>query len=322
MDTKQSDNSLETLESPSTTQVISAGSESPSSAPQSLKPSSGGLFKKLSSRSSLYLLGFGLVIVLAGAVIIVIILNSNKAADKAKTNLTTQKLDDKTLDQLKSTDVTLGDPKQILAVQSNAIFAGKVLVKGSLDVAGGVNIGNALTLPGITVSGTSSFNQIQANELAISGSTTIQGTLSLQKNLNVTGNASFGGTVSAPQIAIDSLILNKDIQLNRHIDAGGSVPTKSDGSALGSGGTTSISGTDTAGTLTINLGSNPGAGCFATITFSQKFSATPHIAITPVGSDAASLTYYVNRTTTNFSICSTTAGGAGKTFSFDYIAID
>jgi hypothetical protein len=121
---------------------------------------------------------------------------------------------------------------------------------------------------------------------------------------------------------VQSLQLSGDLQITRHIDAGGGTPGKSDGTALGNGGTSSVSGTDTAGTVTINTGGSPSTGCFATITFTNRFSGTPHVVVTPVGSAAGGLNYYINRSASNFSICATNSAPAGQTFSFDYIVID
>lgn len=270
---------------------------------------------------NIYLLLFILLLVISGVVTAVGYQRSKNAADK-KVTVSTQPLSQEALDQLKATDVQVGDPKQILSIESNAVFAGTVLVRGGLEVAGAIKVGGPLTLPGITVSGLSNFDQVQVNSLQVANNTTVQGQLVVQKGLSVSGSVSISGALSAATLSIDTLQVNKDLQLNRHIDAGGGTPGKSDSSALGSGGTASISGTDTAGTVNINTGSGTGAGCFVTISFNQKFNATPHIVITPVGSAAANLNYYINRVTTSFSICTTNAAPSSQSFAFDYIAID
>jgi hypothetical protein len=275
----------------------------------------------LASRINIYLILFVLLLVVSGGVSIVGYQKSKNSANK-KAAVATQPLSQEVLDQLKATDVQVGDPKQILSVESNAVFGGTVLVRGGLEVAGAIKVGGPLTLPGITVSGLSNFDQVQMNSLQVSGNSTIQGQLAVQKGLTVNGSASISGSLSAAALIIDTLQVNKDLLLNRHIDAGGGTPGKSNGSALGSGGTVSVSGTDTAGTVNVNTGGGPGAGCFVTVNFTQKFNATPHVTITPVGSAAADLNYYINRTTTGFSICATNAAPASQSFAFDYIALD
>lgn len=263
---------------------------------------------------NIYLLLFVLMLIVGGIIVLVSVLHNKK--ENAVTPLTSQTLNEDVLKQLKSTQSTVGDPKQILNVESNAIFAGTVLIRQSLDIAGEIRVNSSLNLPGMTVSGTSTLDQLQASSLTITGNATIQ------KALSVSGSGTFGGALSAPSLSINTLQLNGDLQFNRHIDAGGGTPSKSDGAALGSGGTSSVSGTDTAGTVTINTGGNPPAGCFTTVNFAQKFNAIPHLVITPVGSAAASLNYYVNRTSTSFSVCTTNSPPAASSFSFDYIVID
>ncbi len=54
----------------------------------------------------------------------------------------------------------------------------------------------------------------------------------------------------------------------------------------------------------------------------NAFTQTPHVVITPVGSNCAGLNYYVNRTTGGFSIGTTNSANPGTGCAFDYIAID
>lgn len=328
MQPEQQENELATLEEPSTTvsgdSVQSTpGSESlDNSEPAPPTPKLPGTKLKtrlriLVARFNIYLLIFILLFVLAIVAIMIIVRNESSTT----LDVESQTLSSEDLAKLRGTTARVGDPKQTLSIESNAVFTGSVLLRSNLDVAGTLKVGGSLNLPGITVAGTSTFDQIQANDLSVTGDTSIQGQLNAQ-SINVSGNGTFGGSLSAGQLNIQTLQLSGDLQLNRHIDAGGGTPSKSDGSALGGGGTTSISGSDTAGTATINTGGSPSAGCLITITFAQRFNGTPHVVITPVGSAGASLNYYVNRSNTNFSICTTNAPAGGSTFSFDYVAID
>ena len=278
------------------------------------------IIEVIMSRFNIYLLLFILIIVLSIGLIFVGMQRDKKAATPTITSTTP--LTQEAIDQLSENATKIGDPKQTLAIESNAIFSGKVLVRDSLDVAGTIKVGGALSLPGISVAGQSTFDKIQANDIAAAGNVSIQGQLTVQQTLTVTGGATFGGPISAPQLSIENFQLNGDIQLNRHIDAGGGTPTKTDGGALGSGGTSSVSGTDTAGTVTINTGSNTGAGCFLTVIFAQKFNSVPHVVVTPVGINAAGINYYVTRNTSSFSLCTINAAPVGSNLNFDYIAID
>lgn len=277
--------------------------------------------KGLIGRINIYLLGFIFVIVLAAVVTAISFIRSQQLSTE-KQQLQTEPLSKEALDQLRQTDVKVGDPKQILSVESNAIFAGRVLVRGGLEVAGELKAGSALTVPGITVSGNAVLGQAQIAQLQVAGNTTLQGQLAVQNNLTVSGSGTFGGTLTASRLNIQDLQINGDLQFNRHLDAGGGTPGKTDGAALGGGGTSSVSGTDTAGTVAINTGGGTASGCFVTVNFTQRYSGTPHVVITPVGSAAGSLNYYINRNTTSFSICTNNAAPAGQSFAFDYVVID
>lgn len=271
-------------------------------------------------RFSVYLLLFVFIIILAVMVVVISYLHSNsKTTSKVKTQTLTQGA----LSQLAQSDVTVGGAKQVLNVQSNAVFAGQVLVRSDLQVAGKLQVGGSLSLTGITVSGNSVFDQLQVNKnLQVAGDTALQGQLTVQKSLSVNGGGTFSGPISTPQLTTSALQLTGDLTFTHHISAGGLNPGRSNGNALGGGGTASVGGSDTAGSITINTGGSPSAGCFITVNFAAKFNSTPHVIVTPIESAAAGLNYYVTRSTSNFSVCTTNAAPGGATFGFDYIVFD
>ncbi len=270
---------------------------------------------------NIYLLLFIVVLAIAATLVFINYQNSNKTKDLATIN--GQELSQEELQKLSSTDQQIGDAKQTLTISSNAVFNGRVLVRENLDVAGTIRVGGALSLPGITVSGTSSFENVQiASNLAITGNTSVQGALAVQQNLTVGGSGNFAGQITAPSISVDRLILNSDLQINRHIDAGGGTPAVSRGGGLGGAGTASLSGTDTAGTVNLNFSPGSSPGTLANITFSAPFSQTPHVVITPIGAACASIGYYINRSTTGFSINANSSGDPSSSCAFDYITID
>lgn len=272
---------------------------------------------------NIYLIIFILIFLLSMVLIFVLWRSSTKESASTDQTFGLEELSQESLDELKNKDTTVGDPKQTLTVSSNSIFNGRVLIRDSLDVAGTINVGGALSLPGITVSGVSNFGEVNiADNLTVGGETSVQGNLNVQQSLTVSGGASFGGTISASSINIQSLSLSNNLSLNGHIDAGGGIPGASAGGSIGSGGTVSASGSDTAGTITINTGSSASAGTLASITFAVAYNQTPHIVITPVGSSAASINYYVTRTTTGFNILAASVPPSNAAIVFDYIAID
>lgn len=277
--------------------------------------------KKIWEKFNIYLLLFLLVIVLAVGVLIVSIAKAkqNNAANNATKS---QGLTQDDLKQLATTDVTVGNPKQVLTVQANAVFSGGVLVRSNLEVAGSLRVGGSLSLSDLSVSGITQLGDTQVNNLNVAGALNLTGALNIKNGLSVSGSTNFSGSLTATAITTGSLQLNGDLNLTHHITAGGTIPGISKGSAVGGGGTVSLSGSDTAGSITINTGGSPPAGCFATITFSQKFSSTPHVVVTPVNSGAAGLDFYITRSTAGFVLCSTNAAPGGETFGFDYMAFD
>ncbi|MEK7603302.1 MAG: hypothetical protein AAB459_03610 [Patescibacteria group bacterium] len=279
----------------------------------------GGL-QKVASKLNIYLLMFILIVVISGGLVFVGIQRAKK--DSEVPTLGTTPLTKEALEKLKDSEAKVGDPKQTLSIESNTIFSGKVLVKDSLDIAGALKIGGSVNINGLTVSGTSLFDKIQANEISIANDSSFQGDVKIFKALTVSGGANFGGTVSVPTLSAQTLNLINDLTFNKHIDAGGSTPTFTSGNALGSGGTTSVSGTDTAGTITVNIGGSPPAsGCFITVNFAKSFVSTPHVVVSPINPSASGLNFYVTRSSTQFSLCILSSTPSGS-FSFDYIVID
>lgn len=279
-------------------------------------------FANMRKSLNIYLLIFGLVVLLAVIITFVAYQRNNQSSSNQGPAGQAEEINQGVLDQLRNSDVKLGDPKQILSVEANAVFAGTVLIKGDFEVAGQIRSGGPISGSSINIAGAGTFQSLQTSGLQLAGNGEIQGNLSVQNNLTVSGSGNFGGTLSAAKLSIQSLELAGDLVISNHIDASGGTPSKSDGNALGGGGTSSVSGTDTAGTININTGGGPPAGCFVTINFAKRFNSTPHVVISPIGSPGASLAYYVNKSSNGFSVCTASTPPAGQNFAFDYIVIN
>jgi cytoskeletal protein CcmA (bactofilin family) len=292
----------------------------PNAADRPTRPGMTSRLKHLVGRHNFYLLVLAALVSIALVGILLSVRasrNNNSKGGKASS------LTDQQLSELKGSTTVVGDPQQILDVQSNAVFEGQILVRKNLDVAGSIKIGGPLSLSSVTVGGTSTFGNVAVGgNLTVAGVTTLQGSFNLQRNISVAGSASFKGTVSAGKVSTDSLQLTGDLQLNRHITLGGGVPAKTNGTAVGGGGTASVNGSDVAGTITINTGGGPPAGCFVTISFTHNYNAVPHVVISPSNSKAAGLNYYTNRSVSGFSVCTLNAPSAASTYLFDYIVIE
>lgn len=318
---KDDSDELESLEAEQSTDgsinATSPGSEA-DKADDGEKPSKnplkgGGGIRGLVTRINIYLLGFILLIVLVASGGGIIYVNSNKAATNTA-KLKTQNLSTDSLKQLSNSDVTVGDSKQVLTVQSNAIFGGSVLLKGDVEIAGKLIIGNA---SGISLGGKNTLQDLAVtNDLSVAHNVSVKGQVTIQSGLSVSGNTSFAG-LSVNTLTVSSLQISGTLNLTHHIVGGGGTPSRSSGAALGGGGTASVSGSDTSGSIKINTGNNPAAGCFITVNFTQNYSATPHVVVSPIGSAAAN-NFYVNRSTSSFSVCSTNPP-AHASFGYDYI---
>lgn len=269
--------------------------------------------------SNLYLVIFILLVIVAAIGVFTAIKLTDDGSDEPSR---AQSLTEQQLAELKGSTTVIGDSQQILDIQSNTVFENQVLMRGNLDVAGTVKVGGPLSLAAVTVGGTSNFGAVQVNgTLSVAGNTTLQGSVTFQGGLSA-ASGSFSGTLSAGQLNVTKLQLTGDLTISRHIAGGGGTPGRTNGSALGSGGTASVSGSDTAGTVTINTGSGPPAGCFVTINFAVSFGSTPHVVISPSNSSSSSLSYYTNRSTSNFSVCTSSAPSASTTYLFDYHVFD
>ncbi|MCA9347809.1 hypothetical protein KC867_00190 [Candidatus Saccharibacteria bacterium] len=294
--------------------------------------------KGLLSKINIYLVLFILVVVIAAAAYVVMYFMNQKSET---VKIETAQITEATLEELKTSDAVVGDPRQILTIESNAVITGKVVMRDTLDVAGALNVGGALSIDSINTAGPGTFQALQTNDLQAAGNVTIGGmldvvsTISTGENLSVAGdingggrldiggqatiggNLNVNGTISAKGINFDEISINR-------INITGNIPGVAVGSAAGGGGTASISGTDTAGTVTINTGGGTSPGILATINFTGAFSSNnPHPVITPNGPGCSSISYYVtNVSSTQFSIATSTPSPTGTSCKFNYIVIN
>jgi hypothetical protein len=297
--------------------VSPTATAAPATAAAKPIPKKGGMVGRLRSQINIFLAIFVMLILIAGVAVYVMV-------KPTKTDTTTQigKLSNQQLAALKGNTTLVGDAKQTLDIQSNTILEGQVLVRSDLNVAGAIKVGNGISLPTLTVTGSGNFGQLgTGGNLSVGGDTNLQGQLTVSKNLSVTGSANFG-SLSVATLSVSSLQVKSDFTFSRHIVTSGGVPGRTLGTAVGTGGTATVSGSDTAGTVTVNTGSSPPAGLFISVSFVQHFANTPHVVVTPVGSSAAGLQYYVNRDSTGFSIGTANAPPAQSNFSFDFIVVD
>jgi hypothetical protein len=144
--------------------------------------------------------------------------------------------------------------------------------------------------------------------LNVSGQTTLA-------TLTVTGDAVIQGELTVATAHVTGRLL-----VDGHIVSGGDAPTiaTAAGQVLGS----SVDGTDTAGTVTLNGDAASHAGALATVTFNQAYDKVPRIVLTPTNADALSIKVYLQKTATGFTIVTDDTPIAGKSYQFDYIIVE
>ncbi len=282
----------------------------------------------------------GLAVIVAvlaiNAVIITVVL---KGQSKAKTqDLGQVTVSQAALDKLGVNQSVVGNAGIQLVVNPNASF------KGTLQVAGDVSLASALKLNGklsgsdaslaqleagntslgqLNVNGDSTISNLALRQnLTVSGASLLQGAttfsqlVTINNSLNVSGNVAVGGTLAVNSLHVSSLVSDNGVTIGGHVVTQGLAPSVSVGSAAGSNGTASISGSDMAGTVGVNTGVGAGNGLLASITFRSRYSNVPHVVVTTVGAPAL---IYITRTTSGFSIYVSGSLSAGIGYAFDYI---
>lgn len=308
----------EDLEEEQAAQKAAAGPDASADEPGEKKISP---VKKFFKKVNIYFLLFMLVIVIAGVITAVNYLNSQKAPPEA--TIESQKLTEDALKQLANSDATVGNSSQTLTIQGNAVIAGQTLMRGNLNVAGNFQTGGSIQGPNLTVSGTSNLGTAQINSLQVAQNTAIQGSTTM-RDLTVSGTTSLSGPVTASQLTVTRLILsgNATLQVPNHLAFTGPAPSRGAiGNALGGGGSASVSGSDTAGTVNVSTGGNTSTGCFVRINFAQAFTSQPRVIVSPVGSGAGATQYYIDRNNSGFSICTSSPAPANQAFAFDYFVM-
>ena len=217
----------------------------------------------------------------------------------------------------------LGASGQTLNIGANALFRGKIDVSGDLSIGGHLNANGPVTLSQLNITGTTAATGLNVgSNLNVTGNTTLQQGLSVGQlatfasGINVGGNASFNA-LNAGTLAVRTISISGPLTIG-HLSTQGPVPGMVAGTAVGGGGTTSISGNDTAGTVNLSTGSAPPAGVLATVTFRAPYTSSVHVMLSPITGASASIPAYVTRTSGGFQIRVDSPPPAGSVLNFDY----
>lgn len=238
----------------------------------------------------------------------------------------------------------IGNSGTELVVNPDSRFNGKVVIGSDVSVAGELKLNSKFSASEASLAklqaGDTSLEQLSVNgdttttnmnlrrDLAVVGTTRLQGPVTVSQlmtvnnNLNVTGSLAVGGTLSARSFQASSLVSDTTLTIGGHIITRGAATSVGRGAGLGSVDTVSISGNDAAGTVAVNLGANATrSGILANVAFRQNYGTTPKVVVTAVGGPVDDL--YISRSAGGFSIGvrSITSGLSGAGYAFDYIVM-
>jgi hypothetical protein len=288
-----------------------------------------GIYRKADILTTIFTFGGALV---AAAIIlgIYVYLTRTKTPTLAAPKITA--LDKTSVDKLNSffEGNSAGSSAQVLTVESSSFFKNRVAVGADLKVVGGLSVSGTSALADLTVDKVSTLGVTNIRgSLGVAGPVTFQSPAqfgaggTVNGNLAVTGNGSFGGSVSAGVLNVRDLTVSGTLSLAGHISISGLTPSASIGSEAGSGATASAEGNDASGSVTLNAGvpkphvGNLG-GLIVILNFRSSYPRAPHVVITAVGQNGARILPYVLITATGFTIGAINDLTSQQTYSFDY----
>jgi hypothetical protein len=290
-----------------------------------------------SHKATFIALGVVVAILAVNAVVLGFVLKNKSKNDKAASGQVTISAD--VLNKIGVNKSAIGNSGVKLTVDPDAQFNGKLNTAGDVTIGGKLKLNSKFTADDAALAqleaGNASFSKLNVsgdstlsalnlrNNLAVAGTAQIQGAvtiaglLTLANNLNVVGNLAVGGTITTAGFTARNLASTGTLTIGGHIITSGSIPNFGAGSAaLGSNGTASINGNDSAGTINIATGVGAASGLIGNIAFRTQYDSIPRIVITGVGTGATF--YVVNPTIGGFSIYVNSALPAGG-YAVNYI---
>ena len=256
------------------------------------------------------------------AVVLILAINAGILAfvleSKAKSNNLTAgqvSISSSALSKIGVNSSTISNSGIELTVNPNALFNGKLTVAGDVSIGGQLKLNSTFvassanltqlqagntTLSQLNVNGSSTFSSLNLrNNLAVTGTTQLQGAvtigqlLTVNNNLTVTGNLAVGGVLSTNSFSAHSLTSTSTLTIDGHVITGGLTPAVGPGPALGSNGTVAILGNDSSGIISINFGVGSSSGTLVNLAFRSQYGSSPHVIITPVGAVGIGCSFYI-----------------------------
>lgn len=216
--------------------------------------------------------------------------------------INTQTLDSGTLTKL-TIQSGAAETRQQLTISPETLFKNGVTVQGALRANQSLEVGGTLD---------------------VQKSVTLRDSVSIGRSLVVRGSVTVGGVLSASSLNVGTLSVasvdaSGSLNFGGHLVPRGPQPSAKSSVAT-SGGTVTVSGNDTAGTVTITVGNGQlNSGELAIITFTTPFTTTPKVQLTPINAASAKITYYASRNSGFFTIETATIPTTDASYVFDYL---
>jgi cytoskeletal protein CcmA (bactofilin family) len=242
---------------------------------------------------------------------------TTKTGPSSPTSIDPQALGPDAIKQLNDASAIAGS-LQTLNIAPNTVFKNNLTVQGNTSLAKNLFVGGDLSVTGAS----NLQGPVTAGSgLTVTGPLNVTGTTSLSGNLNVAGSITTAGNLSVGSLTAGTITSTGTLTVEGHFAVSGATPTIQPDVAT-TGGTVAISGSDTAGTVTITTGPGaPAAGEMALITFHTAYPGTPRVFLTPVSLTSASLKYFVSQSPTFFSVETANLPTAGTVYSFNYFVV-
>jgi hypothetical protein len=226
---------------------------------------------------------------------------------------------------------TAGNTDQVLTISASTLFKNRVAVANDVKVTGGLQVTATTALSDLTVDKVTTLGVTNIRgQLVVAGPVSFQSPAqlgaggSVNGNLAVTGNGSFGGSLSAGTLNIRDLSVTGTLNLAGHLSIAGSNPSASALSGAGPGASAQVDGNDSGGTVTINTGTIPNfttpfpGAQLVTVNFRSAYPRVPRVVITPIGQSTGALEYFIIKTATGFTIGTANKPNSSTGYSFDY----
>jgi len=215
-----------------------------------------------------------------------------------------------------------------VGIRSSTTDIATFLASGNMGI-NNTNPANRLNINTLTIADNSAQLAVATNSTNNKG-IVVQGAIGQTADLFQAQSSSGVALASisfSGKLTVTSAIINGDLTVNGHMISGNTsgTTTIAAGTAACTSPAVSISGNDTAGTITVDSGtgcSGAGTGVMATITFANSYGSAPRVVLTPASWRASGIEYFNETTsTTTFTLDTNVPLTDSSTYKFNYMVV-